>query len=669
MLSRRQWIIAGAAAAVLLCIAGATVVVTVLLMSGHSQSEVITLAPAATLKPNPTIGPSAPPPAPPPPPPPPPPAAPQQWNTTEENRRALVTGIPANNPANDGLPAVVQPAEVRSAAFTAVRWAGDSEQVMVKGVWYELLAFDGLPVAEINQFARDNYPSGDPDRPLWQKRAAEDLVEVLIKMNHPPNNIVSLDLRRLDTGETINMPKVAMTGSNRESLITAALGGAASGGAAPGGAASGGAAAGPTARRGTIGAIGTGAPFTAVRWMDSTPWVKVNGTWYEFLGVDDIPLETILASAKVKYPDSTLPGWWKRQFLQVFGRLLRDIGHAPGSTVKLALRNLQTKESVTLTDVPMTNENQARSMLFMRASPFTAVRWMGSSPQVRVNDAWYEFVAMDGHPPSEVGEAPGDNGFATREAWMYAGWTPGDTVKLDLRALPAHEPVTLTDVPVTPLNAERFGLYSTRSPFTGVRWHDTTAEVQVNGTWYELVSVNHHAPSEFGLPEDRRLLDGLAGALGGAGDTVDLELRTLDTGQPVTMADVPMTTENHNAVVGWVQFAGNPDPSGLRAGPILGKVRWDNLTPQVQLSGTWYELLAIDGHPVADIIAFAQRQYGNDWQRDQFEDRTEKVMNQFGHTLFMAPHYVVILQLKTLDAGEVVRIIKSRPNFAPIPPG
>ena len=77
------------------------------------------------------------------------------------------------------------------------------------------------------------------------------------------------------------------------------------------------------------------------------------------------------------------------------------------------------------------------------------------------------------------------------------------------------------------------------------------------------------------------------------------------------------------------------------------------------------ELLAIDDNPVADIIAFSKNQYGADWQHNQFEDRTEQVMSQFGHALWSLPQsYSVTLQLKTLDTGEVVKIIRTKPQFA-----
>jgi RNA polymerase sigma factor (sigma-70 family) len=590
---------------------------------------------------------------------------------TEENRRTLLENADVLAGVNNGVTggagqrSAIQPSPAvrggnaggHTAPFTGMRWVGDTTQVRVEQTWYELIALDGVSADKIVQFAKETYPDGDASHPMWKKRMSEDLVEVLSKMGHPLKNTVSLDLQRLGGGEKINMPRVAMTDENRRMILEANNGAGAQGGGA--------------AASGRSGAFASGAPFTAVRWMDATPWVKVNGTWYEFLGVDDISVKKIVDAAKVKYPDSTWPGWWRRQFLQTFGRVVGDAGGTVGDSVTLSLRNLGTNEMVTLRNVQLTRENQQQAMQYMRSSPFTAVRWADNVQQVQVNHVWYEFISMDDHTVAQLDPSFRDSAFASRETWMYFGWTPGDTVNLKLRKIDTHEEVTLADVAVTAQNLQLGGVYMSRSPFTGVRWNDATPEVQVNGTWYELVSVNHHAAGLFTPPEDRKLQDFLTLTLGGpiglgdsVGDSVNLELRTLDTKQPVTMADVPMTVENHNLSAGWVQAPGTSDLSGWRAGPLLGKVRWAGLTPQVELNGTWYELIAIDDVPVTEIVSFAQKQYGGDWKQSQFAERTEKVMGQFGHNLFMPPRSIVILELKTLDTGESVKIVKSQPSFA-----
>jgi RNA polymerase sigma factor (sigma-70 family) len=139
---------------------------------------------------------------------------------TEENRRILLgAGNPiataASAPAGGGR------RMERAAPFTAVRWKGDAAEVQVENNWYELVALDGIPVGKIVQFAKAQWPGGDPKQPLWKKRMSEDLVEVLTKMDHRPGSTVSLDLRRLDGGEAIHLPRVAMTGANRRMVLEA----------------------------------------------------------------------------------------------------------------------------------------------------------------------------------------------------------------------------------------------------------------------------------------------------------------------------------------------------------------------------------------------------------------------------------------------------------------
>jgi len=82
----------------------------------------------------------------------------------------------ADMPGTADLPQTIEPADSRSAAFNAVRWDGENEQVRVGSTWYELVAFDGVPAGQIIQFAKDNYPDSDPVNPLWKKRVTEDLV-------------------------------------------------------------------------------------------------------------------------------------------------------------------------------------------------------------------------------------------------------------------------------------------------------------------------------------------------------------------------------------------------------------------------------------------------------------------------------------------------------------
>jgi RNA polymerase sigma factor (sigma-70 family) len=152
---------------------------------------------------------------------------------TEENRRTLLenadilAGVKNTTLGGGAQTTRIQPSAAgrggvagkRTAPFSGMRWMGDKAQVLVDQTWYEFVALDGMPAEKIIQFAKEAYPDGDVSKPLWKKRVSEDLVEVLSKMGHPPKEAVSLDLRRLDNGEAVHMPNVAMTAENRRAIL------------------------------------------------------------------------------------------------------------------------------------------------------------------------------------------------------------------------------------------------------------------------------------------------------------------------------------------------------------------------------------------------------------------------------------------------------------------
>jgi hypothetical protein len=117
----------------------------------------------------------------------------------------------------------VEPTEgqghARLSPFTGVRWVNTDCQVQVDGTWYELVAIDDQPFANIVEFAKKKY--GDA---MVQKRIDEDLVEVLTATRHKPGEAVKLQLRSLDTGAVITREKVPMTKENRERIFDARQG-------------------------------------------------------------------------------------------------------------------------------------------------------------------------------------------------------------------------------------------------------------------------------------------------------------------------------------------------------------------------------------------------------------------------------------------------------------
>ena len=96
----------------------------------------------------------------------------------------------------------------RVAPYSGVRWENDQPSVLVKGRWSPLVSIDGVPIHSIMKFAREEF--GD----RAHKRFAEDLVELLSKMGHPPKWEVTLGLKAKN-GQ-VEQLQVKMTERNRE---------------------------------------------------------------------------------------------------------------------------------------------------------------------------------------------------------------------------------------------------------------------------------------------------------------------------------------------------------------------------------------------------------------------------------------------------------------------
>jgi serine/threonine-protein kinase len=93
--------------------------------------------------------------------------------------------------------------------FTEVRYDGDKAIVRVRGEVYELVSIDGIEAGKILKSAKDQFGY------LWQKRFAEDLVEVLWKMDHRPKSTVELRLRKPASAEIVSIADAEMTEDNR----------------------------------------------------------------------------------------------------------------------------------------------------------------------------------------------------------------------------------------------------------------------------------------------------------------------------------------------------------------------------------------------------------------------------------------------------------------------
>ena len=104
----------------------------------------------------------------------------------------------------------------KKSPFSAVRWKGKEPEVQVGNEWFRLISLDGIEASEIIEFCHREYDE------KWQKRFEEDLVEVLIRMGHLPEDTVQLTVRRIGETGTRTLENVEMTHENRSAIRDAA---------------------------------------------------------------------------------------------------------------------------------------------------------------------------------------------------------------------------------------------------------------------------------------------------------------------------------------------------------------------------------------------------------------------------------------------------------------
>ena len=96
--------------------------------------------------------------------------------------------------------------------FTQVSCHDDNAVVVFSGRRYELISIDGLPAVQILDFCHKTFAA------RWEKRFAEDLVEVLSGMGKVVDSSVNLVLKDLDTDKVIEVSDAPMTAENRRSV-------------------------------------------------------------------------------------------------------------------------------------------------------------------------------------------------------------------------------------------------------------------------------------------------------------------------------------------------------------------------------------------------------------------------------------------------------------------
>ena len=111
--------------------------------------------------------------------------------------------------------ATAQMADKKSSPFEALRWNGDSPEVMVQSDWYRPLAIQGVDIENILAFCKGRYGG------RAQKRFGEDLPAALQAMGHPLPASVILKLQRIKDGEIVTLTDVPSTKNNRRAIWSA----------------------------------------------------------------------------------------------------------------------------------------------------------------------------------------------------------------------------------------------------------------------------------------------------------------------------------------------------------------------------------------------------------------------------------------------------------------
>ena len=218
--------------------------------------------------------------------------------------------------------------------FTLVAFDhGDDPVVRYEGRPYAWRSIDGVPVAEVVAFAKDHYGR------RWQKRVAEDLVEVLRLMGRPPGREVSLSLVGTD-GAAVEVEKAALTETNRRAVWDARNPDLAE--AAP---------AGPAAVKSDPPKL---SPFTAVTFGEGDAVaVEYEGRGYLWTAVDGLAVSEVLAHARKTYGDR-----WQKRVAEDLVEVLTDMGRRPGRSVSLGLES--DGQPTAVPSAAMTRENRQR---------------------------------------------------------------------------------------------------------------------------------------------------------------------------------------------------------------------------------------------------------------------------------------------------------------------
>lgn len=77
-------------------------------------------------------------------------------------------------------------------------------------------------------------------------------------------------------------------------------------------------------------------------------------------------------------------------------------------------------------------------------------------------------------------------------------------------------------------------------------------------------------------------------------------------------------------------------------------VRWQDSRPEIKLGSAWFRLISLNELPVAEILEFSQRTYGEKW-RKRFEEDLVELLTRMGHK----PQHKVSLVVQSLTSSEM----------------
>ena len=110
----------------------------------------------------------------------------------------------------------------------------------------------------------------------------------------------------------------------------------------------------PAGRAAATGSYPKLAPYDAIRWAKTGPEVRVEGSWFRLISIDELPVVDIVAASKEQHGKRL----WKKRFEEDLVEVLTRMGHPPGGSVTLSLESVDTGNETVKRDVPLTEQNR-----------------------------------------------------------------------------------------------------------------------------------------------------------------------------------------------------------------------------------------------------------------------------------------------------------------------